>query len=124
IYLSHNLNFHRGVDVLNCRNRRRVGMRKGITVFLLLLVCSTGAFAQATAGQGAVSGSIRDASGAIVPGAMVVLTNEVKGVRRTMVSSEAGVFAAPALLPAAGYKLAVSLQGFRTWESNEFTVQV
>ena len=41
-------------------------MRKGITLFLLTLVCSTGAFAQAVAGLGAVSGSVRDATGAIL----------------------------------------------------------
>src|SRR3954463_3511731 len=95
-------------------------MRKAFTLFLLILVCSTGAFAQATAGQGAVSGSVRDATGAIVPGAMVTLSNDAKGIHRTMVSSEAGVFAAPALVPATGYNLAVTLQGFSTWEAKDF----
>src|SRR5262245_43405241 len=99
-------------------------MRKVFVLFLLLAVGSTGAFAQATAGLGAVSGSVRDASGAIVPGAMVTLTNEAKGIRRTMISSEAGVFTAPALVPAAGYSLSVELQGFKTWEAKDFTIQV
>lgn len=99
-------------------------MRKAITLFLLILVCSAGAYAQAVAGLGGLSGSVRDATGAIVPGAMVVLSNDAKGIRRTMLSSEAGVFAAPALVPAAGYNLAVSLQGFSIWEARDFTVQV
>jgi outer membrane receptor protein involved in Fe transport len=99
-------------------------MRKGITLFLFIFLCSTGAFAQAVAGLGAVSGSVRDASGAIVPGATVIVSNEAKGIRRTMLSSEAGIFAAPALVPSDGYKLTVSLAGFQNWESNSFTLQV
>jgi hypothetical protein len=99
-------------------------MRNAFTTVALILVCASSLFAQAVAGLGAVSGSVRDASGAIVPGAMVTLTNEAKGVRRTMLSSEAGVFAVPALVPSEGYKLSVALQGFQTWETNEFTLQV
>ena len=99
-------------------------MRKAFTLFLLIFVCATGAFAQATAGLGAVSGSVHDASGAIVPGAMVTLSNETKGIQRNMISSEAGVFAVPALVPADGYKLSVALQGFQTWVASSFVVQV
>src|SRR5215468_9740777 len=83
-----------------------------------------GAYAQAVAGLGAISGTVRDATGAIVPGATVVLTNEAKGFKRTMLTTEAGLFSAPALVPAAGYDLTVTLQGFKTWEAKNFEIQV
>src|ERR1035441_6207874 len=44
-------------------------------------------------------GFVRDASGAVIPGATVVVANDGKGIKRTMTSTDAGVFAAPALLP-------------------------
>ena len=74
-------------------------MRKMFAVCLGALVFVTGAYAQATAGLGSVSGTVRDASGAVVPGATVIVSNEGKGIRRTLSSTDAGVFAAPALVP-------------------------
>src|SRR5687768_14043438 len=108
----------------NLTHPRGREMRKAIVLLMLILVCSITVWAQAVAGLGAVSGSVRDASGAIVPGADVVVSNEARGIRRTTVSSEAGVFTAPALVPADGYTLSVSLPGFTNWEASNFTIQV
>jgi hypothetical protein len=98
-------------------------MKNILMSFLCLLVFSTGAYAQ-VAGLGAVSGRVSDATGAIIPGATVVLANELRGLRREMLSTEAGVFNAPALVPGRGYSLSVSLPGFKTWEAKDFEVQV
>src|SRR5438874_1825150 len=99
-------------------------MRKILGLLLVVLAFSAGAYAQAVAGSGAVSGAIRDASGAVIPGAMVVVSNDAKGIKRTTISTEAGVFTVPALVPAAGYTLTVSLPGFKNWEAKDFEVQV
>jgi outer membrane receptor protein involved in Fe transport len=99
-------------------------MRKTLAVFFLALVCVTGSYAQAVAGLGGVSGSVRDASGAAVPDASVVIANESKGIRRSLQTTDAGIFSAPALVPAAGYRLTVNKQGFAAWEVKDFTVQV
>src|SRR5579862_4649408 len=98
--------------------------KKALASFLLVLFCAAAACAQGVAGLGAVSGTVRDASGAVVPDAAVVLTNESKGIRRTMQSTDAGVFSAPALVPASGYSLTVTKSGFATWEAKDFQVQV
>jgi hypothetical protein len=87
-------------------------------------VFSAAALAPAVAGLGAVSGTVRDASGAVVPGATVTLTNAAKGISRTMQSSDAGVFSAPALDPSSGYSLAVEKSGFAKWETNNFEILV
>ena len=83
-----------------------------------------GAFAQAVAGLGAVAGTVRDVSGAALPNATVVISNDSKGIRRTTQTTDAGVFAAPALVPATGYSIRVSGQGFADWEVKDFQIQV
>jgi outer membrane receptor protein involved in Fe transport len=99
-------------------------MRKVLALSLCALVFATGAYAQVTAGLGAVSGTVRDASGAVIPGATVVVLNEGKGIRRTVNSTDAGVFAAPALVPSSGYSITVTKQGFDPFEVKEFEIQV
>src|SRR2546421_1731156 len=91
---------------------------------LFSLVYPLGAFAQAVAGLGAVAGTVRDATGAAVPNATVVVSNDSKSVRRTIQTTDAGVFAAPALVPATGYSIRVTGQGFADWEVKDFQVQV
>src|SRR5207253_3467192 len=88
------------------------------------LVYPLGAFAQAVAGLGAVAGTVRDATGAAGPSATVLASNDSKGVRRTIQTTDAGVFAAPALVPATGYSIRVTGQGFADWEVKDFQVQV
>jgi hypothetical protein len=99
-------------------------MRKVLALTICALVFVAGAYAQATAGLGAVSGTVRDASGAVIPGATVVVANDGKGIRRTMNSTEAGVFAAPALVPSSGYSITVTKEGFATYEVKEFEILV
>src|SRR3954447_21247614 len=98
-------------------------MKTSIAVSVLALASCVGAFAQ-VAGMGAISGAVRDASGAVVPDAQVVVSNESKGVHRVMRSSEAGVFAAPSLVPAPGYTVVVTKQGFSNYEVKDIRVQV
>ena len=69
-----------------------------LIVFLCLSQCPD-VFAQA-AGFGSISGVVRDATGARIPGASVTVANESKGISRELVSNEAGAFTAPALVPA------------------------
>jgi outer membrane receptor for ferrienterochelin and colicin len=97
--------------------------------FLLLLIIMSTVFcgygwAQAVAGMGAISGVVYDQSGAVVPGAQVVLSNPDKGITRTLVTTDAGVFSAPSLVPSSGYNLTVTMAGFAKWEAKDFGVLV
>jgi hypothetical protein len=76
------------------------------------------------AGLGAVAGTVRDASGAAVPGAIVVVSNDAKGIKRNLQTTDAGVFSAAALTPADGYRVTVSKEGFAQWEIKNFAVTV
>src|SRR5262245_46002844 len=99
-------------------------MKKVLAVCLGAFALAASAYAQTTAGLGSVSGTVRDASGAVVPAASVVVSNEAKGIKRSMTTTEAGVFAVPALVPSEGYSITVTKEGFANWEVKGFQVQV
>lgn len=85
-------------------------MRRSVCVVLAWLFLSLPGLAQ-TAGE--ITGVIRDASGAVIPGATVTARNPATNALRTAVSNNAGVYSFPALQPGT-YVLKVELQGFRT----------
>lgn len=100
-------------------------MRKNLFVVVVFAIAlATCAFAQSGAGLGSISGIVQDASGAVIPGATVVVSNESKGVRRALETTSSGAFTAPALIPDAGYKVTVSKSGFSNYEATNITVTV
>ena len=93
-------------------------------VVVWLILGAPYAFSQSVAGLGAVSGTVRDASGAVIPGANVVISNETKGIKRSIQTTDAGVFAAPALVPSPGYSLIVTKPDFVNFEVKDFEILV
>src|SRR5690348_17247544 len=100
-----------------------IAMRKVITLVACAAVCTSALFAQAAAGLGAISGTVRDASGAAVPDAKVVVSNASAGVTRELSSNGAGTFLASSLVPSAGYQVTITKQGFNTYEAKGLEVQ-
>jgi hypothetical protein len=88
-------------------------MRRVLPVFGLVaaLCLPSPAFSQST--NAAVTGTIQDTSGAVLPGVMVTATNTATGVVTTVVSNEAGAYTFPSLLPGS-YKITAELPGFQT----------
>jgi len=70
------------------------------------------AFAQQSAGS--VLGTVRDASGAVIPGASVVLRNEASGAELKATSDASGLYNFN-YIPVATYKLTVSTKGFKEY---------
>ena len=91
---------------------------------ILTVLISACAWCQATAGLGTISGTVHDASGAAVPAAKVVVTNASLGVTRELATTDGGLFVAPALVPAEGYKVAITKQGFGGYEATNLIVTV
>jgi hypothetical protein len=60
---------------------------------------------------GSLAGSITDATGAVVPNAVVTLTNKETGATRTVESDSEGFYSAPSL-PAGDYEVKVVAKGF------------
>jgi hypothetical protein len=63
---------------------------------------------------GTISGTVRDASGAVVPGASIVIVNEGTKVQRKTQSNSDGSFAVPGLTIGT-YGVSVTKQGFETF---------
>jgi len=93
-------------------------------LLVVLMVLTAPAFAQAITGFGAVSGTVLDASAAPVPGAKVVVFNPSLGLNREETTTDGGIFVAPELVPAQGYKVSVSKVGFAPYATAEFEVHV
>ncbi len=87
---------------------------------LILLATTPVAWAQASA---QLAGSVRDESGAVLPGVTVTVTQTDTGFTRTAVTDESGNYVMPNL-PTGPYRLEVSLQGFRTYVQTGIVLQV
>src|SRR5262245_30680692 len=88
-------------------------MNKRISVFMAALTVTffLAETALAQTSRGAVSGTVNDPTGAVVPGATIVLTNTENGVRRSTTSNEAGIYQFDGVDPGS-YELRITLAGF------------
>lgn len=95
--------------------------RTHLKILGLLLAAGLGAgFCWASVG-GSISGAVRDASGAIVPGAAVTVTNVNTGIRQTVKTDSLGTYSFLAL-PVGTYKLVVTKRGFQTYQRSDITL--
>ena len=87
---------------------------------LLFLSTSTAVLAQGTA---EISGTVRDQSGAVLPGVQFSATQIQTGFVRNAVTNETGLYILPTL-PIGPYKLEASLPGFRTYVQTGIILEV
>ena len=87
-------------------------LRPASALFLALLL-GAAAPAGAQTFRGGISGRVTDATGAVLPGVTVTVTNDATAVSRTTVSSSSGDFSVPDL-PLGTYSIEATLQGFQT----------
>ncbi len=74
-----------------------------------------------TAGEGAISGTVTDTTGAVVSGATVRATNNATGIATTRTSTSAGLFSITPLLPGR-YTVVVSAPGFKSFQQENLMV--
>ncbi|HWM90368.1 MAG TPA: TonB-dependent receptor [Thermoanaerobaculia bacterium] len=79
----------------------------------MLLLLASPAPAQTLAAGGAIEGTVRDETGAVLPGATVTVRNEETEATRTTTTDGTGSYMAP-LLPVGTYEVSAALDGFRT----------
>ena len=80
-------------------------------VAIIIWFCVPGLWAQSASSAGTIRGTVTDASGAILPGATVTITNPVSGLNRTATSDSDGNYQFTNL-PFNPYHLSVSMSGF------------
>ena len=81
----------------------------GLLLLLLLSLINV----SAQTGTSRLSGTVTDASGAVVPGAKVTAKNEATGVTYTQTTTDAGLYSF-AGLPVGSYAITVEMAGFKT----------
>ncbi|HEY4358801.1 MAG TPA: TonB-dependent receptor [Acidobacteriaceae bacterium] len=80
-----------------------------------LVFAAGAACAQST--SGVINGTVTDSTGAVVPGASVLLQNPVSGYSRTVVTDASGAFAFTNI-PFNPYRMTASASGFQTHSAN------
>src|SRR5438105_9896613 len=90
-----------------------------VTLVICVLTCAS-LFGQATA---QISGTVRDQSGAVLPGVEVTATQTDTGISRNTITNETGSYNMPNLV-VGSYRLEAALPGFRTFAQTGIVLQV
>ena len=77
---------------------------------------------QAAVGGG-ISGTVKDASGAVVAKAIITVTNTDTNVQQKVTTNDAGVYSFPTL-PVGHYDLDINVTGFRPYRRTGITLDV
>ncbi len=97
---------------------------RGLALTCVLSAAGLGqaAYAQSTT-QGAIAGTVFDATDAAVPNATIVIHDEATNAEVTLTSSGSGEFRAPQLTPGT-YTVTISAPGFSASKTSQIVVQV
>ena len=95
-------------------------LRWMVLVLVVGALSCASVWAQATA---QISGTVKDQSGAVLPGVEVTATQTETGIARTTVTNETGGYVLPNLATGP-YKVEASLPGFRTFVQTGVVLQV
>src|SRR5437870_5202518 len=95
-------------------------MKRLLVISVFLCVClTTQAFGQSSNAR--VSGTVNDATGAVLPGVEVKATNNATGVVSTVLSNDAGAYNFASLLPGV-YTISATLPAFQTQTYRDVTL--
>lgn len=94
-------------------------MKPFLLACVLALLCISSSFAQSAQ---SIQGSVEDASGAIVTGAKVTITNMGTGISRTAETNSAGLYSFQ-LVQVGNYEVKVELAGFKTEAARNIRVE-
>src|SRR5436190_9660030 len=92
----------------------------GLFAVLFSMLTMAGAWAQTTA---QVNGTVKDQSGAVLPGVEVTATQTETGFKRSVVTDETGSYVLTNL-PVGPYRFEAGLPGFRTYVQTGIVLQV
>src|SRR5579863_6863717 len=103
------------------RSARILSSRAYLVLGFLFFFLSSSLSLLGQSATGTISGTVADSSGAVIPKATVVLTDEATKGKRDSVSNNAGIFNFPSVYPGS-YTLTISADGFRTWEERKIVL--
>src|SRR5881397_999029 len=97
--------------------------RLSILLVIAALMALTPSLLAQSAGTGALTGTVTDASGGVIPGVTVSLSSTDTNQTRSTITGEAGSYRF-ALLPPGTYGVRFTIAGFKTSEVSSVTVRV
>ena len=99
---------------------KTMAVRAALAGLAAILLLPAAGIAQMT--RGSIAGTARDASGAVVPGATVIVINVATNAAQTVVTDAQGFYRVPALEPGR-YTVTTELSGFRKVEQRDVDVR-
>src|SRR5439155_2788481 len=106
---------------MNFSFRAHARALKFLAVSVAILLWCAPIFSQTANGR--ISGTVKDQSGAVIPGVAVTITDTARGVARNLITAEAGAYLAPNLVPST-YTVRATLPGFQTWLRENVRLEV
>src|SRR5438128_4869085 len=91
------------------------------SITLAVLLFSFALLAQGNFGR--ILGSVKDSTGAVIPGATVSIIDKDRGLARTLTTDEAGLYNAPNLIPGP-YLVRAELPGFKRLDRENVVIEV
>src|SRR5512140_2520724 len=106
-------------------NKGERSMKRNLFVWcaILCLICSTGVFAQSNT-AGAVTGTVTDDTGAVLPGVTVELSGPAMQGSKTAITDSSGKYRFVNVPPGDHYKVTTSLSGFQSVTKSDFRVSL
>ncbi len=98
-------------------------MKKRGSVFFAIALLSLASVAMAQTTTGAITGTVTDTSGGIIPNVKITALNTATNIANTTRSNDAGVYNFP-FLPIGDYSITAELQGFKKAVLGPFRLEV
>lgn len=102
---------------------RMMGLRSVLGVCVLVASVCAPVVATAQIDTGGITGTVKDSSGAIMPGVHLTLVNRATGVTQSAVSNSAGTYVYGSVVPGS-YELTANAAGFKSYVDNGLVVNV
>src|SRR5438132_3217170 len=118
------INISRGTGLLRLLKLEVEVNRTGVCLLIAFLAfASAGVTAGAQATTAQISGTVKDQSGAVLPGVEITVTQTATGGKRSTITNETGNYVL-ASLPLGPYMLEAGLPGFKAYVQTGIVLQV
>src|SRR5688572_16182805 len=101
----------------------RVSLKAGGLLLIFVLLVGLPAVSLAQSSTASINGTVKDASGSIIPNAEVLLTNTQTNVERKATTNDVGYYAFLNITPGE-FRLQANKTGFKTSKQSAFTLTV
>ena len=112
-----------GVPLFPMANKIVLRVSIPLLTILALVAIFLSVSSQAQDATGRITGTLSDATGAVIPEVVVTVTNTATQVSREATSDHDGFYQVLAL-PIGSYRVTAARQGFRTVVSSEYKLQI